>query len=739
MGEVIDINFDDEMKDSFRDYAVSVIVGRALADVKDGFKPVHRRVLYAMRDLGILPNTPYKKSARIVGEVIGKYHPHGDTAVYDTMVKLAQDFGMSLPLVDGHGNFGSIDGDSAAAMRYTEARLSPISMYMLQDLEKNVVDFRDNYDGTEREPNLLPARIPNLLVNGTFGIAVGMRSYIPPHNLGEIIDSFLHYTKKPNSTIDELISFIPGPDYPTGGIITNAEEIKELYRTGRAKAIIRSKIDIEPAQYGKTNIVITEIPFSISGSKTKFVNDLTMMVVEKKLNEVVDVRDESSKDGIRIVLEVKKGVNLDKFLTKLYAKTKIEDSENYQFLAIVDGKPITLNLKEYFKEYLDFQKEIMLRKYQYLYEKGLLRKEILDGLMEAIEVIDAIVEAIRGAKNVNQMKKCLMKGEIEGITFRLKKNEKIAQGFHFTERQAKAILDMKLQKLGGLEVEALKKEHDKLLKDLEFYQKVLNDEKVLLKEIRKEHEQIKKEYDSPRKTAIQEIAQTKYVEETKIEDVIILVDRFGYTKTMDGAKSDSDLEEMKGSHKYVLATKSNDRLVAFTNLGNLYQLKLNDIPKGKLKDKGATIQALAGLERGEYPVFVSTKAKLEEETYLFITKSGLAKQTKGADLISSRMKVAAAKLNYADELIFVGNVQEEQRLVLQTKRGYVAQLNPTVFAVMNKTAKGVNSLTLKENDELENIYLLPKGVDKELSINGKNISTAEISESKRGSVGKLIK
>lgn len=740
MGEILEFTYEDEMKTSFRDYAVSVIVGRALPDVRDGFKPVHRRIMYAMKELNILPHTAYKKSARITGEIIGKYHPHGDAAVYEAMVKLSQDFGQTIPLVDGHGNFGSIDGDSPAAMRYTEVRLSSSAMYLLNDLEKNIVDFRENYDGTEKEPVVLPAKFPNLLINGTFGIAVGMQSNIPPHNVGEVIDAFLRYTKRPKATIEDLLEILPAPDFPTGGIIINKEEVKDLYRKGEGRVVIRSKIEIEPAPYGKTNVVITEIPFTIAGGKSKFVNDLTKMVVEKKLNEVTDVRDESSKDGIRIVLEVKKGVNIDKFLTKLYSRTKVQDSASYRFLALVDGKPTTLPLMDYFHHYLEFQKEITRRKYEYLYDKGLARKEILDGLIEAIDKIDAIVEAIRGSKTVAQMKKCLIEGETEGIQFKLKKNKKIARSFSFTERQAKSILDMKLQRLGALEVEALQKEYDKLLKDLESYQKILNNENALIREIRKEHEKFKKEFATPRKTKVEEIKTKKYVEEKRVEDVLILVDRFGYAKTMDSPNKNTRLKEFEKSYKYVLPTKSNDRLIAITNRGTLYQIKLENVPKGKLRDKGVTIQAIAGLERGEHPVYITTKNNLEKETLFFVTKQGLTKRTEGKDLVSTRLKVIGTKLNKKDELLFVGTVNSDEQIALfQTKRGYIAKIKADAFSVMNKNAKGVTSLSLKESDQLENIYLLHKDEEKELSVNGKMIEISQLPISRRGVVGKLIR
>lgn len=735
---IIEFSYEDEMKESFRDYAVSVIVGRALPDVRDGFKPVHRRILYAMKNLGILPNSSYKKSARITGEIIGKYHPHGDQAVYEAMVGMSQDFKQNLPLIDGHGNFGSIDGDSAAAMRYTEARLSPESLYILQDLDKNVVDFRDNYDGEEREPTVLPAKFPNLLVNGTFGIAVGMQSRIPPHNVGEVIDAFLHYMKNPNVSIDELIDIVSGPDYPTGGIIINKDEFQKFYRTGEGKAIIRSKIEIEPAPYGKTNLIITEIPFSLSGSKGRFINDLMEKVIDKKLNEVTDIRDESSKDGVRIILELKKGTDIDKFLTKLYVRTKVQDNESYQFIALVDGKPTKLSLKDYFHHYLEFQKEITRRKYEYLHEKGLRRKEILDGLIEAIDKIDAIIETIRGSKNTTQMMNCLMKGQTEGIAFRLKKNEKIAQKFSFTERQAKAILEMRLQRLGALEVKDLEKEHKNLLNELKRYRKILDKPKEMMKVIKKEHENFKKTFNAPRKTQLENIKQKKYVEEKKIEDVLVLVDRFGYAKTLDSGNY--NVQELEKDYKYVLPTTSDDKLVVFTNEGFIYQIKLDDVPKGKLKDKGLTVQSLANLNRREYPIYVTTFKLLEKGTYLFVTKLGLTKQTKGINLVSNRSRVIGTKLNKDDGLIFVEEITpNSDQVVFQTKRGYVARMKLDEFSIMGKTAKGVMSINLKEDDELEHIHLLKEGGIKDLSIHGKTVKTSEIPPTKRGSSGKQIK
>jgi len=533
MSNVVTYSYEDEMKTSFRDYATSVIVSRALPDVRDGFKPVQRRILYAMNDLGILPKTPYKKSARIVGEVIGKYHPHGDTAVYDTMVRLSQDFRMKCPLVDGHGNFGSIDGDGAAAMRYTEARLSSISNSILSDLEKNVVDYRDNYDGSEKEPVLLPTKFPQLLVNGYMGIAVGMRGNVPPHNVEEVINAFIAYTKKKNAKTKDLLKFISAPDYPTGGILINPKELKKFYETGEGRAVIRSKIELEDAPYGKTNIVVTEIPYTLSGNKTKLVNDLTLMVLNKELNELTDVRDESSKDGIRIVLEVKKGVNIDRLLEKLYSKTRLQDSESYQFLALVDGKPMTVSLSEYFYHYLEFQKEINVRKYRHMLKKSLSQKERLDGLIKAVDEIDVIVDIVRNSTTLKQMEACLTSGKTDGINFRLKKHEKEARKMRYTKKQAQSILDLKLHRLGALEVDKLKSDHKRLLKEIESYEEVLNNPKEMIRLIQKEHQAFKKNFSTPRLTKVEEKKVKKYVEKKKVKDVCVTVDRYGYIKVID--------------------------------------------------------------------------------------------------------------------------------------------------------------------------------------------------------------
>lgn len=728
-----EITYEDEMRESFRDYAVSVIVGRALPDVRDGLKPVHRRVLFAMKKMNILPNSPHKKSARIVGEIIGKYHPHGDAAVYDTMVRLAQDFRMNIPLVDGHGNFGSIDGDSPAAMRYTEARLAPASLELLSDLDKDVVDFQDNYDSTEKEPVILPARFPQLLVNGTLGIAVGMRSSIPPHNVQEVIDAFLHYLKKPEAPIEELLEHMPGPDYPTGGIIINTESLRQFYETGEAKAVIRSRVHTEPAPYGKTNVVITEIPYPLSGNKGNLVQELTQMVMSKKLNEVTDVRDESSKEGIRIVLEVKKGTDIDEFLNKLYSMTKVEVTESYQFLAIVNGRPRKLNLKEYFHHYLEFQKEITRRKYRYLYERGMERKEVLEGFLRAVGEIDSIIDAIRGSETTEQMMRCLTKGDTRGIEFSLKKHERKAKTFNYTKRQAQAILDMKLQRLGRLEVETIRREREQLNRSLEKAEVILNDERELIKEIQKEHVSVKKTYARPRRTVLKEMKKAQYAHKKLAENVWVVVDRFGYCKTMN-KPAPKRLE----AYRFSRLTKDDDRLVAITNKGNAHQIKLSDIPRGKVNDKGTTIHVLAGLERGEFPVFVSIRSELKDKELIFVTRSGFTKRTNGDQLITSRKRIKATELKTGDELVFTGDAGSGKDLLVVTKTGYVGRFPLDAFPVQTKKAKGVKSLSLKQGDAIDMAFLVAEGEDFEFQVRGKTVKASEIPLVKRGGSGRKI-
>ncbi|MED0951164.1 DNA topoisomerase 4 subunit A [Bacillus mobilis] len=735
-GKYETVTYEGEMKGSFVDYALKVITDRALPDVRDGLKPVHRRILYAMNDLGMYPDKAYKKSARIVGEVIGKYHPHGDSAVYESMVKQSQDFVKNAPLIEGHGNFGSVDGDSAAAMRYTEARLSPVAMEMLKDLSKGVVDFRDNFDASEKEPVVLPARFPNLLVNGGTGIAVGMAYTSPPHNLKSVVDTLIAYGNNENIDIEELIDLLEAPDYPSGGIITNKNEVRQLYRTGKGQAFIRAKIDIEDAGYGRTNLVVTEIPHPFSGSKTNLIRKLITMVIEKKLEEVVNVFDESDKDGIRIVLEVKKGINIEKLLHKLYSKTPLQVSESYQYLVLINNVPTTINLKDYCKHYFDFQKEITRKRYEYLLSKTQVRKEILEGLVKAEEMMDTIIEMLRGAKKSKEAKVCLMEGNTELISFKTKKHENLAKKFAFTEKQAQAILDMRLQKLIGLEVEQLNKDYNDVLAEMKDYELVLSSEKEMLKVIKKYLRDFKKEFGRERRTEIQEKKTIEYVEEIKEEDVWVLIDKFGYTKSVDTISVERSSEETLSEYKQEILTKNTSKLSVFTNQGRLYQIKLADIPKVKIKDKGVPIQRLGKMQKNEYPLYITTNAELEKERVIMLTKTGLIKQTLCSELISSRSVVVATKLEEDDEVIQITPINEvDEDVLVFSKKGYILRFSINEIPVLRKNAKGVKAVSLMEEDVIEGVYIVNENNKDVKQLNGKQIELSKVERKTRGKKG----
>ena len=471
---IIQLDFSEEMKNSFRDYAISVILSRALPDVRDGLKPVQRRILYSMIELGLEPNKPHRKSARIVGDTMGKYHPHGDSSIYEALVRMTEEYSLSIPLVDGHGNFGSIDGDGAAAMRYTEARLSHGAMTMLDHLDKDLVEFIPNFDNSEKEPSVLPAMIPNLLINGTTGIAVGMATNIPPHNPSEVIDGVIAYMNNPAISIPELMEYIPGPDFPTGGSIINQEDILRIYETGEGKLKVRAKTEIESSDYGRKNIVITEIPYTVAGNKTKLVESLLSLMKDKVFDEIYDVRDESSKEGIRIVVEVKKDRDIDNLLNGLYKKTAMEDTYSVNLLAVLDQQPIVFNLKRLIKEFISFQEVLYTREYEHMLDKAKKRLEIVDGLIRATDVIDLIIEILRGSTSIKQAKGCLISGDTTDIKFKTKTSEKQASTLKFSERQADAILAMPLSKLIGLEILKLHEESDSLQESIRGYELVLS-------------------------------------------------------------------------------------------------------------------------------------------------------------------------------------------------------------------------------------------------------------------------
>ena len=735
---IIKVEYEEEMKKSFIDYAMSVIVQRALPDVRDGLKPVHRRILYAMSQLDLAPNKSYRKSARIVGDVLGKYHPHGDSSVYEAMVRMSQDFNMLAPLVQGHGNFGSIDGDSPAAMRYTEAKLGYPAVEMLQDLEKKLVDFKDNFDGTLKEPIVLPSRFPNLLVNGMMGIAVGMATNIPSHNLNEVMKAIVSFIDKPDITVEKLMKHLKGPDFPTGGIIVNQSELLSMYETGEGKVQIRARIEKEDAGYGKTNLIVTEIPQTYAGSKIKLIEKIENLAKDKKLEELSDIRDESSKDGIRLVLEVKKGVNVDKFMNKLYKKTPLQDNFNANFLALVNGKPETLNLKQMIHHFVEFQKEITTKRYQYLLKKAIQRQEVLEGLMKAHDMIDLIIEVLRGSKDVKMAKACLMSGETEGITFKTKKAEKEASKLNFTEVQTEAILEMKLQKLISLELEKLNEEFDTKRQDIETYKDILTNETSLLSVIKGYLKDIAKSYGTKRKTVIEEIETVEYVEEFKEEDLYVLIDRFGYVKTTDVLNYTRSGEETVKDFKHTLLTKNTDKISMFTKEGNLHNVKLMDIPKVKVKDKGVPLDTLVNVRNEEIFILDSFQS-IKNQNVLFTTEQGFVKVVTGSDYETNRSTIASTKLEAGDSLASIELLNQDtpiSHMVIVSEKGYALKFELSTVPVMKKTGKGVKTIDLIEGDKVETVYLI-KESDKELvvNINGKDINLKAMKTKKRNQVG----
>lgn len=701
---IIQLDFSEEMKTSFRDYAVSVIVARAVPDVRDGLKPVQRRILYAMKELGLAPDKPHRKSARIVGDTMGKYHPHGDSSIYDALVHMTEEYSLNTPFVDGHGNFGSIDGDGAAAMRYTEARLSPAAMTMLEHLEKGLVDFKPNFDESEKEPVVLPAMMPNLLINGTTGIAVGMATNIPPHNPGEVIDAVIACMDRPGISIQKLMDYVPAPDFPTGGIITNASELASIYETGEGRIKIRAKTEIEKGEYGRTNIVITEIPYTISGNKTKLVENLSNLVKEKVFDEIYDVRDESSKEGIRIVIEVKKDRDIENLLNGLYKKTSMEDTYGVNLLAITNEQPRVFNLKSMIEEFILFQEELYTKQYRYQLEKAKKRLEIVEGLMKATDVIDLIIEILRGSSSVKQAKACLIEGNTENIRFKSEASRVTAATLLFTEAQADAILAMPLSKLIGLEILKLHEENDALLENIAGYEKVLGNVKELYKVIKARLREFKKMFARERRTELTDVVAKAYVEEVKIEDIYVCIDRFGYTKSMDEAAFGRVSEEAKAEYPHIIKMKNIDRLCMFTNLGNMHQVKADKIPRCKIRDKGTLIHNLCKMTNEEDALLYIPFEDLFESILLFGTKSGYVKLVSGAEFDTNRLQVAATKLDDGDRVAGVTVLSASdvltgsKKVILLTEKGLSLGFPVNEVSELKKTSRGVKGIALEKDD-----------------------------------------
>ena len=733
---IIRTEYSELMQKSYIDYAMSVIVARALPDVRDGLKPVQRRTLYDMYELGIRFDKPYRKSARIVGDTMGKYHPHGDSSIYEALVVMAQDFKRGLPLVDGHGNFGSIEGDGAAAMRYTEARLQKVTQEAyLADLDKDVVDFVPNFDETEKEPAVLPVKVPNLLINGAEGIAVGMATSIPPHNFAEVIDGVIAYMKNPDI---KMMTYIQGPDFPTGGIIANKDDLPAIYESGTGKIKIRGKVEIEKGKGGKERMVITEIPYTMIGANIgKFLNDIYNLVETKATTDIVDITNQSSKEGIRIVLDLKKGADIEALENLLYKKTKLEDTFGVNMLAVADGKPETMGLISIIKHHVKFQYEIATRKYQTLLAKEMDKKEIQEGLIRACNVIDLIIEILRGSRNVKDAKACLIEGNTDNIQFKNPSSKIMAQQLHFTERQAQAILEMRLQKLIGLEIEALMKDHDETIENISKYEDILEHRSAMAKVIIKELQSFKKAYGRERRTEIANLKEA-VVAEKKIEeqDVVFLMDRFGYAKTVDTSVYERNRETADAENRYVFTCKNTDKICVFTDKGQMHLIKVLDLPYGKFRDKGTPIDNVCNYDSKEESfIYVSSLEEVSTHRLVFGTKQAMLKLVDGAEFVVSKRTTAATKLSEGDEVLTVSTVEENDTLVMCSKKDMFLRIDMEQIPQKKKTAVGVRGMKLGAEDELKNIYVLRDGANKEVEVKGKMIALNRLHVGNRDTKG----
>ncbi|NLY49641.1 MAG: DNA gyrase subunit A, partial [Firmicutes bacterium] len=701
---VVSIAIEDEMKNSYLDYAMSVIVGRALPDVRDGLKPVHRRILYAMSELGMWPDKPHKKSARVVGEVLAKYHPHGDTAVYDTMVRLAQDFACRYPLVDGHGNFGSIDGDAAAAMRYTEARLAPIALELLRDIDRDTVDFIPNFDESFKEPVVLPSRVPNLLINGSSGIAVGMATNIPPHNLGEIIDALVLLIENPEATISDLMQVVKGPDFPTGGLILGRESIRAAYSTGRGSIKIRAVARIETAKNGKQQIIVTQLPYMVN--KARLIENIARLVREKRIEGITELRDESGREGIRIVIELRREANADIILNQLYHRTQLQDTFGVIMLALVNGQPRVLNLKEVLRYYLDHQKDVVVRRTRYDLTRAEERAHILEGLRIALDHIDAIIALIRGSQTVAEAKAGLM------------------DKFGLTDKQAQAILDMRLQRLTGLERSKIEEEYQELLKTLERLRAILASEALVYQIIKEELLEMKEKYGDDRRTRITSDVRGLNPEDLIPEEkTVVTLTAEGYAKRQPVAAYRSQRRGGRGIIGtgtkeedivgHLLTMSTHDYVLFFTNSGRLYRVKGYEIPEAGRQAKGTPVVNLIPLAEGEkVTAMVGVREFRDGEYLVMATRNGYVKKTPLTDFDSERrMGLLAITLEENDELIYVCRTDGQRELLLGTRGGKAIRFSEAEIRPMGRTARGVRGITLNPGDEVVSLSVVQKGAD----------------------------
>jgi len=740
---IIKTEYSEEMQKSFIDYAMSVIIARALPDVRDGLKPVQRRTLYDMYELGIRYDRPYRKSARIVGDTMGKYHPHGDSSIYDALVVMSQDFKKGMPLIDGHGNFGNIEGDGAAAMRYTEARLQKVTQEaFLADLDKDVVDFMPNFDETEKEPTVLPAKIPNFLVNGSEGIAVGMTTSTPPHNLAEVIDATKAYMLDENISTRELMRYIKGPDFPTGGIVTNKDDLLEIYETGVGRIKIRGKVEFEKVKGGKTNVVISEIPYPMIGMNiAKFLQDVAALSESRKTLDIVDISNQSSKEGIRIVIELRKDADPENFVNLLYKKTRLEDTFGVNMLAICDGRPETMGLKAVLKANVDFQFQVATRKYTNLLAHEMEKKEVQEGLIKACNVIDLIIEILRGSKDRAMAKACLTEGKLDGIKFKSKESRIMATQLMFTEKQANAILDMRLYKLIGLEIEALINEHEETMANIYRYEDILERRDSMAQVIMNELDEYKKQYGRARRTIIENAQEAVYREkEVEETEIVFLMDRFGYAKTVDMAAYERNKEAADTEYRFVFKCKNTGKVCLFTNTGQLHTIKAMDLPFGKFRDKGTPIDNVSNYNsEKEDIVYITSQTELNLHQVVFVTAQSMMKLVDGGEFDVSKRTVVATKLSEGDSVVSVMSVSDQRNIILQSKEGFFLRFSVEEIPEKKKGAVGVRGMKLGAKDAVERVYYTQNGIETSIVYKDKRLVLNNLKAARRDTKGTKIR
>lgn len=740
--KILRTEYSEEMQRSYMNYSMSVITARAIPDARDGLKPVQRRVLYDMRELHLDHDKPHRKSARIVGDTMGKYHPHGDSSIYETLVVMSQNFKKGMALVDGHGNFGSIEGDGAAAMRYTEARLEKFAEEVYLKALDKTVNFVPNYDETEKEPEVLPVRVPNLLINGAEGIAVGMSTSIPPHNLGEVVDVVQAYIDNPEVTTQELMELMPGPDFPTGGVIANKSELPQVYETGMGKIKLRGKFEVElgKRKADKDKLIISEIPYTMIGAGiNKFLVDVADLVESKKLTDVVDISNQSNKEGIRIVLELRKDADIDKIKNILYKKTKLEDTFGVNMLAIADGRPETLNLKGILRNFLNFQYENTERKYNVLLQKEMDKKEVQEGLIAACDCIDLIIAILRGSKNLKDAKACLTTGDVTNIHFKVPGFEEDAKKLAFTERQASAILEMRLYKLIGLEILALEKEHRETLRKIAEYKKILGSRPQMNRVIKEDLAAIKAEFATPRRTLIEDGPEAVYDESAvAVQEMVFVMDRFGYCKLLDKSTYDRNQETVDNEQVHVVKCLNTDKICLFAASGSLYQIKAMDVPAGKLRDKGTPIENLSKFDGTKDTIVYLTSAEnMKGRIFVFATKMAMVKQVPAAEFETNNRVVAATKLQDGDELAAVIPVEGQTEVVIQTTGGVFLRFALEEISMLKKASRGVRGIRLSKNEELEKLYLI--GENPIVDYKGKEVHLNRLKLAKRDGKGSKVR